>query len=67
MVPHCGGVFAQHFVAASPCSPFAEFVIGADGTEIAPTFAALVTGEPLPENGAVELRPEPGFGIASVV
>ena len=66
VVPHCGGVFAQHFVAASPCSPFAEFVIGADGTEVTATFDALVTGEPLPEHGVVELGPEPGFGVSSV-
>ena len=64
VVPHCGGVFAQHFVAASPCSPFAEFVIGADGTELVPTFDALVTGEPLPEQGVVQLSSEPGFGIS---
>ena len=67
VVPHCGGVFAQHFVAASPCSPFAEFVIGPDGVELVPTFGALLTGEPLPEDGAVELKGEPGFGISRVV
>ena len=65
VVPHCGGVFAQHFVAASAGSPFAELLIGsADGTRPVPTFSALVSGEPLPANGAVELRPEPGFGIS---
>jgi L-rhamnonate dehydratase len=67
VVPHCGGVFAQHFVAATAAAPFAEFVIGADGAEIVPTFAALVSGEPLPEHGVVELKAEPGFGVAPAV
>ena len=64
VVPHCGGVFAQHFVAATGASPFAEFLIGSpDGTEAVPTFGELVEGEPLPNGGVVELSPEPGFGI----
>jgi L-rhamnonate dehydratase len=64
LVPHCGGAFAQHLVAASPASPFAEFLIGsADGERAVPTFAALVRGEPLPEHGVVELRSDPGFGV----
>ncbi len=64
VVPHCGGVFAQHLVAANAGSPFAEFLIGSpDGTEAVPIFGELVTGEPLPEGGVVELGPEPGFGV----
>lgn len=43
-------------------APYAEYLTVADGREIRPIFDA-VEGEPLPEDGVVELGDDVGFGV----
>lgn len=62
VIPHGGGVYTYHFVAAETSCPFAEYVVTGDGTEIRPVLD-LVIGEPLPKNGTVTLSDAPGFGV----
>jgi L-alanine-DL-glutamate epimerase-like enolase superfamily enzyme len=60
--PHGAGVYNYHFVMAHTNAPYAEYLTVADGTEVRPVFDA-VDGEPLPENGEIQLDDEPGFGV----
>jgi L-rhamnonate dehydratase len=57
VVPHGIGAPTYHFVMATPNAPVAEFVdIFAQGGEL------LLSGEPVPKGGWIELGDAPGFG-----
>jgi L-rhamnonate dehydratase len=62
VIPHCAGVYNYHFVAAHTNAPFAEYIMPGDGTTIGPIFEAI-EGEPVPEDGAITLPDDPGFGV----
>ncbi len=63
VIPHIGGVMSYSFVAAHAVCPMAEFIFSSgDGTEIAPIHP-FFAGEPLPQDGEVELRDAPGWGV----
>lgn len=57
VIPHGIGAPTYHFVISTPNSPRAEFVdVFAQGNEL------LLEGEPVPQNGFIELTRAPGFG-----
>jgi L-rhamnonate dehydratase len=57
VIPHGIGAPTYHFVISTPNSPRAEFVdVFAQGNEL------LLEGEPVPQNGYIELSRAPGFG-----
>lgn len=63
VIPHIGGVMSYNFVAAHGVCPMAEFIFSTgDGTEIAPIHTFLA-GEPLPQDGEVQLGAAPGWGV----
>lgn len=64
VIPHGSSVYSYHFVITRQHSPFAEFLMThPDATEVVPMFAPLLTGEPAPENGKLQLPDTPGFGV----
>jgi L-alanine-DL-glutamate epimerase-like enolase superfamily enzyme len=57
VIPHGIGAPTYHFVISTTNSPRAEFVdVFAQGNEL------LLEGEPVPQNGFIELSRAPGFG-----
>jgi L-rhamnonate dehydratase len=60
--PHGASVYNYHFVMAHTNAPYAEYLTVADGTEVRPIFDAI-EGEPLPEDGTIDLDADPGFGV----
>lgn len=57
VIPHGIGAPTYHFVLSTTNSPRAEFVdVFAQGNEL------LLEGEPVPQNGLIELGRAPGFG-----
>jgi L-rhamnonate dehydratase len=57
VIPHGIGAPTYHFVASTINAPRAEFVdVFAQGNEL------LLEGEPVPQNGSIELSDAPGFG-----
>jgi len=64
LIPHVGGQFAYHFLAAQPDAFLAEFPVMAGlGDVIVPQHAPLLRGEALPVNGRITLGDAPGFGL----
>jgi L-alanine-DL-glutamate epimerase-like enolase superfamily enzyme len=64
VVPHGSGAYSYHYVITQPHTPFCEYVnMSHDGASLVPLFGAMFAGDPLPENGAVKLGDEPGFGL----
>jgi L-alanine-DL-glutamate epimerase-like enolase superfamily enzyme len=64
VIPHAGQMHNFHIVMASLNSPMAEFFPVHDveiGNEL---FWYIFAGEPLPENGSIDLRDDlPGLGL----
>ena len=64
VVPHAGQMHNYHLVMSSLNSPMAEFFPPVDvevGNEL---FWYIFDGEPVPENGAIDLRDDvPGLGL----
>lgn len=64
VVPHGSGVFSVHFQMATPNGPFQEILaMSPDGSEIVSIWDGLLTGDPLPHNGAVRPPDRPGWGV----
>jgi L-rhamnonate dehydratase len=64
VIPHGSSVYSYHFVATRPSSEFAEFlVMSPKADEIVPMFAPLLDGEPVPNQGKLEVPGAPGFGV----
>ncbi len=66
VVPHGSSVYSYHFGITRHESPFAEFLMMApDAATIVPMFAPLLTGEPVPEHGRINVSSLslPGFGV----
>jgi len=65
LIPHCGGMFSYHVVAARPELELVEFpVLSPDGMTVTPQHTPLFTGERLPDNGWVSVGDDPGFGLS---
>jgi L-alanine-DL-glutamate epimerase-like enolase superfamily enzyme len=62
-VLHAGSVYAYHYTMATTNAPYAEYFVPGDGTEIGSNLPAGLTGDPLPEDGTVDLGDDPGFGV----
>ncbi len=61
VVPHYTTPYTCHFIASSVEVPYGEYMGGYhEGVE--PNIP-VVEGEPLPEDGVIELEDEPGFGV----
>lgn len=64
VIPHGSSVYGYHFVVTRTSSPFAEFLMMApDAASVVPMFTPLLLGEPVPENGRLEVPDTPGFGV----
>ena len=66
MVPHGSSVYSYHFVITRHNSPFAEFLMMAPKADhVAPMFHPQLLGEPVPENGRLNVNKldKPGFGV----
>lgn len=64
VVPHGSGPYSYHFIASQTGSPLCEYVASSpDGRSIRPVFGGLFVGEPLPEEGRLEIPDRPGFGM----
>jgi len=62
VIPHGSSVYNYHFVMSHTNAPYAEFLTVDDGRDVRPIFD-VIEGEPLPENGVIELGDDPGFGV----
>jgi L-rhamnonate dehydratase len=63
VVPHRGGeVWGLHAIAATDCEDFAELVMGPRSKPRDETREMWI-GSPTPEDGALSLPTEPGFGV----
>jgi len=62
VVPHGSSVYNYHFVMAHTNAPYAEFLTVDDGRDVRPIFD-VIEGEPLPEDGRIDLGDDPGFGV----
>ncbi|MDA4131052.1 MAG: L-rhamnonate dehydratase [Thaumarchaeota archaeon] len=63
-IPHGSSVYSYHFVITRHNSPFAEFLMMApDAASVVPMFHPLLIGEPVPQNGRLQLSDKPGFGV----
>lgn len=61
--PHCDSVYAYHLAMGTPNCVWGEFIFArGDGTKLLSSRPAI-TNEPLPQNGQVYLREDPGFGV----
>ena len=65
VVPHGSSVFSYHVVTAFQNCPMSEFVTP-ELDKIVGYFGGLFEGEPLPENGWLDLPDEPGFGLTLI-
>jgi L-rhamnonate dehydratase len=64
VVPHGSGAYSYHYVITQAHTPFCEYVnMSQNGDKLVPLFGTMFSGDPLPENGAVKLGDEPGFGL----
>lgn len=64
VVPHGSSVYSYHFAATRPETPFVEFLMmHRDATEVIPMFSPLLTDEPVPVDGHLEVPDRPGFGV----
>jgi L-rhamnonate dehydratase len=64
VIPHVGGQYAYHFLAALPTRFMAEYpVMAGRGDQITPQHAPLMLGETLPADGVIRVSDEPGFGL----
>lgn len=64
LIPHVGGQYSYHFLAAHPEAFLAEFpVMAGRGDVIVPQHAPVLVGEALPLEGRVSLDESPGFGL----
>jgi len=61
VVPHYTTPYTCHFISSCVESPFGEYM-GGYHTDIKPNNP-VIDGEPLPENGTIELGDDPGFGV----
>ncbi|WP_162458221.1 L-rhamnonate dehydratase [Pseudactinotalea terrae] len=64
VLPHVGGAYSYHFLAAYPEAFLTEFplVTGRCDTP-GPLHGDLLTGEPLPVDGRIHVSDAPGFGL----
>lgn len=64
LIPHVSGTYCYHFAIAHTVSPYAEYLVPGDGTELVPlSSGGPVAGGVVPEDGAVTLPDDPGFGL----
>ncbi|MBC7589619.1 MAG: L-rhamnonate dehydratase [Salinibacterium sp.] len=64
LIPHVGGQYSYHFLAAQPDAFMAEFpVMQGLGDRIVPQHESLFTGEALPVDGKITVGDAPGFGL----
>ncbi len=64
VVPHGSSVYSYHFSTSRSNSPFTEFIVMSPKADrIVPMYDPLLVGEPLPENGVIEVPESPGFGV----
>lgn len=66
VIPHGSSVYSYHFVITRTNSPFAEFLMmHEDASEVVPMFRPMLEGEPVPENGKINVSKldKPGFGV----
>ena len=63
IIPHVGGSYSYHFLAAYPEATLGEFALvhGACDTPAA-LLGELFEGEPLPVDGRITVTDDPGFG-----
>lgn len=62
IIPHCASVYNYHFVISHTNAPYAEYLASGDGRDVRPVFD-VIEGEPLPDDGTIELDDDPGFGV----
>lgn len=64
VVPHGSSVYSYHFATTRADTPFVEFLMmHHDATEVIPMFSPLLTDEPVPVDGHLEVPDRPGFGV----
>lgn len=66
VVPHGSSVYAYHFLASRREVRFAEFLMLSPAADsVVPIFAPLLAGEPVPEQGRLQVSAldRPGFGV----
>ena len=64
IIPHVGGMFSYHFLAAYPDVTLAEFpMMAGAGEVIVAQHEPVLRGEALPVGGVVTLGEQPGFGL----
>jgi L-alanine-DL-glutamate epimerase-like enolase superfamily enzyme len=63
LIPHVSGSYCYQFAAAHTVAPYVEYLVPGDGSELVPLVGGPVSGDPVPEDGAVTLGDDPGFGL----
>jgi len=64
VVPHYTTPYTCHFIASCAESPFGEYM-GGYHTGVEENIN-VIDGEPLPDDGTIELSEDPGFGVGLV-
>ncbi len=62
IIPHSAGAYSYHFTMAHIEAPIAEYFPPGDGSQVV-ARGHVISGEPAPVDGYVDLGDNPGFGI----